>query len=179
MAQQKRGRTLRPARLAAPPFRNRSYRTSCVSGSRQTTRSRVAVRRHVWSIALQDLRAVAETNDFGQDRLRFDLRGRVDAGGADPEIAQALGGWKHAALERADRVVVLLDAALQRLADAGEVIDEHPDALVQCLALRGDLRRVLGHLLLLPAERDRLEQREQRARRGDQHLALERVFEQL
>ena len=51
--------------------------------------------------------------------------------------------------------------------------------VVDRLALRRDLLGVLGDLLLLPAEGDRLEHREQRDRRGDQDLVLERILEKI
>ena len=102
----------------------------------------------------------------GADRARLllDLRGRLDLAG-DAVLPPADGPGRARGLERADRLAVGADGAVERAPHLREVPREGSEALVELGAELVHRLCALGDRLLLPDGCDRAEQRHQRARR--------------
>ena len=83
------------------------------------------------------------------------------------------------ALQRADRLVVVLDAARQLPADAVHVRDKRTQATVQVLGQDPNLLRVIGQRKLPPAVGDGFQQCDETGRRGQNDLLRQRVLDQV
>src|SRR5205807_1482004 len=97
----------------------------------------------------------------------------------DAELAEATRLRQYVPLERADGRVVGLDCSGETLSHPPEMAVEGGEPPVELLTQVADQRGVVRDRRLPPAVGDRLEQRNQRRRRGDDHILAERGLEQL
>ena len=111
-------------------------------------------------------------------RGRLDLARRGQLVVGDPQLAQLARADQHPALQRADRLVVAVDRRVQRRTDRVHVTAHRGQPGVELAGQLLDLAGVAGQRLLPPGVADRTQQRDQRRRRGDDHVPLERVLEQ-
>ena len=121
----------------------------------------------------------------GELRGDDELRGGVEAGerrqgllGSGPGLLETSQLRQHAGIQRPGALVVGVHRRVELAAELRVGLEERRDPLVQLPARGGDLPGRLRDLLLAPPVVGRVQQRDQRRRRRDQHALGRAVLEQ-